>query len=219
MRIAELEGHENALQNIESQIREKRAIRDFSTVFELCQAALPHVEPVFRLRKRRGDTPLAPSLLAFSALWKYGPPLFEYRTLKHVYDFIASTRFLARHENNYLKSTELAIGAAQTARVLWNCLESNPGFRQRRIRADLGLDQERAVSILEIWESLGIIDRFQEHGSYRLYLRTNLTQEAPGVCLNCNSRVKGRKARLLQPVKCKRCGVKGYFFLPLENVT
>ena len=217
MRITDMEFHHSELERIEDQIKEKETLLDFSTVFALCQASFLHVEPAFKFRKKRGITPESPALRSFSVLWKYGPPLFEYDALQAARDFIASTRFLARHENNYLEPAEAAMAALETARVLWNCIESNPGFLQRSIRAELGLDQEQAVSIVELWERLAVVDRRPEQNSWRLYLRTVLTRDASGICMNCGLRVKGRKEILLKPVKCQRCSIASYFYLPAAD--
>jgi len=213
MKIAEMEACHDRFAVIEEEIARRLAGREFQTAFSLCEESFPHIVPAVKYRKRRGIEPEMPALLSFQVICKYAPPLFEHRVLESLFEFVKSTRLLARHENGYLKASETALEHEEIARLLWNHLEQRPGAWQRDIGRALGLSQEDAVPILETWEELGVIDREQEVNSYKLYLRTRLDSMVEGICQTCGVRGKGRKEAFFKPTACGKCGTQGYYHI------
>ena len=91
--------------------------------------------------------------------------------------------------------------------------KDNPAMLQRDLRTDLGVVQEDAVRIVELWEKLAVVDRQPEDRSYRLFFRTRLDTEIAGLCQNCGVRGKGRKELFFKPIKCQKCGKVGYYHI------
>jgi len=213
MRIAEMEAAHDQLMALEAKIAEMQSALEYPGVFQFCEASFPHIVPAIKFRKRRSITPETPQLRSFAALWIYGPPLFEHAVLESALAFVRSTRFLAKHENGYLQTAEAAVEREEAARILWNHLEREPGTLQKSIGPQLNLERDVAVSILDVWERLGVVVREREKKTYKLYLGTRLDEETEGICLFCGLRVKGHKVHLLKPVSCQRCKAEDYYHI------
>jgi hypothetical protein len=213
MKIAEMEAHHNAYADLEKRIATMVADRDFPEVFVACEESFQHIVPASQFRKKRGIRPEVPRLLSFTVTCKYAPAVFEHAAIESLLDFVRSTRLLARHENGYLRSVEAALAREEVARLLWNHLEREPGFLQRDIGNTLGLSQEAAVAVLEIWEELGLVARRSHEGSYALHLRGGLDSTATGMCHSCGVTGTARKELFLRPISCKRCGTEGYYLI------
>ena len=213
MRLAEMESHHDEYVALEGRIRTMVGDREFPAVFAVCVESFEHVVPTMKYRKQKGIEPETPTLLSFSVICKYAPPLFEHTAIDSLFSFVNSTRMLAKHENGYLQTIQTALEREESARVLWNHLEQQPGALQRDVSKDLGIPQETAMGILEVWEQLGVIVRKQEHNTYRLYFRTRFDAEVEGVCQTCGARGTGRKELFLKPVSCKECASEGYYHI------
>lgn len=213
MKKSEMEDHHDAHLAMENRIRTMSNSRQFPAVFSVCVESFPHIVPAIKFRKQTGISPETPSLLAFSIICKYAPPLFAHSFIEELLDFVKSTRLLAKHENDYLQATEAALQREAIARVVWKHIEQRPGALQRELSKMLEIDQHGAVEIVETWEQLGVITRQQEANSHRLYLRTRLDAEVEGVCPVCGVRGKGRQELFFKPVPCKRCGSEGYYHI------
>lgn len=213
MKIAELEAHYDAYADSERTIRAMVDNGEFPKVFSFCTMSFPHIVPAIKYRKKRGVTPEIPDFLAFTTILKYAPPLFEHVEIESLFDFVNSTRVLLKSEKNYLNLIEDARKRERLAHRLWNHLERHPGMHQRDISTELGVVQEDAVNIVELWNKLGILDRQPEARSYRLYFRTRLDAEVAGLCPNCGVRGKGRKELFFRSVTCQKCGSEGYYHI------
>lgn len=217
MKITELEAHHDAYSDSERTIRAMVDNRKFPAVFSACINAFPHVVPAIKYRKKRDIVPETPELTAFTTICKYAPPLFEHAAIETLLHFVESTRFLARHENDFLPSAKAALVREQLAQKLWNHLEKQPGMLQRDIRTELGVIQEEAVKIIELWDMLGIINRQSEARSYRLHFRTCLDAEVFGRCPNCDVRGKGLKELFFRSIPCQKCGTEGYYHIECNS--
>ena len=155
MKIADLEAHHDAYIDSEDTIRTMVANHDFPAVFSVCLESFPHIVPAINYCKKK-DVPLKTlDLLAITTICKYAPPLFEHAAIESLAEFIRSTRVLALSEKGYLCSVETARKREQLAHALWNRLEKEPGTLQCDICTALGVIQEDAVEIIELWEELG----------------------------------------------------------------
>jgi hypothetical protein len=217
MKIAELEGHHDAYADSERTIRAMVDNGEFPNVFSVCTASFLHILPAISYRKKRGITPETPDFWAFTTIWKYAPPLFEHTTIESLFEFVNSSRVLGQSEKHFLDSIEAARQREQLAHRLWNHLERHPGMLQRDIRTELGVAQEDAVKIVDLWEELGILDRQPEDKSYQLYFRTRLDTEVAGVCPSCGVRGKGRKELFFRSVMCQKCGMEGHYHIEYGN--
>jgi hypothetical protein len=217
VKIAELEAHHDAFTDSEQTICKMVEDSDFPRVFSICIESFPHIVPAIQFRKKRGVGPEITDYNAFTTIWKYAPPLFEHNVIELLFGFVSSSRVLVQSEKNFLNSIDAARQRLQLAHRLWNHLERHPGMQQRAIRAELGVVQEDAVNIVEMWEELGILDRHPENGSYRLFFRTRLDAEIAGVCPNCGVRGKGRKELFFRSSACLKCGVQGHYYIEYKN--
>ena len=213
MKISEMEVHHDQYLALEARIRAMVDSRKFPDVFSVCLASFPNIVPAIKYRKQRGIEPETPNLLAFSTICKCAPPLFEHTALESLAEFVKSERVLARHANDYVQDIEAALSQEEIARSLWDHLERQPGALQRDLCKELGIDQDTAVAIVELWEQLGVISRRQEDNSYRLYFRSRFDAEAEGVCPACGVRGKGCKELFFKPTSCKKCGAEGYYHI------
>jgi hypothetical protein len=217
MKIAELEAHHDAYVDSERTIKTMVGNGEFPAVFSVCIDSFPHIVPAINYRKKK-DIPLGTlSLLPITTICQYAPPLFEHDAIESLAKFVSSARVLALSEKGYLHSVEAARKRERLAHTLWNHLEKQPGTLQRDIRTVLGVIQEEAVEIIELWEELGVIDRQPKDESYRLYFRTQFNTEVEGLCQNCGVRGKGRKELFLKSVTCQKCGTLGYYHIDYRD--
>lgn len=213
MKIAEMEYHHDAFLASEQSIRAHVQARRFESVFSQCEDSLPHIVPAIRFRKKRDINPEVPSLRCINVVCKYAPLLFERDCLARVHDFITSNRALAKYDGDYLGKVEMAIEQQETARILWNGIAAKPGFLQRNIRKQLGLDRDTVVAILGVWEELGVVCRTKSRGSYRIDFPSRLDAVTDGCCPKCGIRGKARKELFLKPVTCRKCGFQGFYHI------
>jgi hypothetical protein len=217
MKIAELEAHHNAYVESEQTIRRMVYNHEFPAVFAVCIDVFPHLVPTINYWRKRDISPGRLDLLPIATICKYAPPLFEHSAIESLAKFVKSARVLASSERGYLSLIETARNREQLAHAIWNHLERQPGARQRDIRTELGVIQEYAVEIVELWEDLGVIEREPDDGTYRLFFRTQLDKEMDGVCQNCGVRGKGRKEAFLKPGACLKCGTLGYYHIEYRH--
>ena len=213
MRIAELEAHHVEYTALEMAISKMLHNGQFPAVFSVCEESLPHIVPAIKFRKKRDIHPETPSLLAFTVVCKYGPPLFEHAVIESFFDFAKSNGLIAKHESGFLKLVEAALEREEAARLLWNELYSNPGSLQRDFSRKLGFDHRSAVEILDVWEELGIITRKPRGNSHELYLRFSLDALTEGMCPACGVRARGRREFFFRSGPCKKCGNEGYYHI------
>jgi len=213
MKKADMENHHDEYTALEARISAMVGKRDFPAVFPVCVATFEHIVPAIKHRRQSGIEPEMPALLSFGVICDYAPLLFEHSILESLLAFVRSTRLLTRHENGYLERAESASKREETARVLWNHLEQNPGVLEQSISQQLGVSHDIVVEIVEVWGEFGIVVRKKEQGGDRLHLRSVLDAEVQGVCPNCGIRGTGRKELFFKPISCQKCGVVGYYHI------
>lgn len=213
MRIAELEAHHDEYLELETAISTMLRERQFPAVFSVCEKSLPHIVPAIKFRKKRDIHPETPNLLAFTVVYKYGPPLFEHAVIESFFDFAKSTRLIAKHEKGFLELVETALEREEAARLLWNELDLNPRSLQEDIGSKLGLDRRSTVEILEVWAELGIITREAKGNSYESFFRFSPDALTEGMCPACGVRARGRREAFYRPGSCKKCGNEGYYHI------
>ena len=211
VRIADMEAHHQEFVALEGTVGTMVRNREFPAVFSVCEASFQHVVPAINFRKKRDIKPETPDLLSFQVICEYAPALFEHAVLESLLDFVKSTRLLAKHENGYLQTVEVAMEQEEVARSIWNYLERHGECQVRDVRKDLGFRGRSAARIIEIWAELGIADREQEGDTHRLGFRTRLDMVVEGICHACGARGRGPKEAFLRPSCCQRCGTQGYY--------
>ena len=213
MKIAEMEDHHDEFLATEHTIQSMVADREFPAVFSVCEDSFPHIVPALKFRKKREIHPEWPELSSFRIICKYAPPLFEHEVLESLLDFVKTTRLLAKHENGYVESIGAALEAEKVARELWNHLDKVPGSLQQDIGKRLGVSQQTAVTIVDVWEELGVIRRDEENRGGGLHLQSRLDASVEGICPACGVRGKGPKSAFWKRIDCQRCGANGYYHI------
>lgn len=217
MKIAEMEAHHDQWADLDRTIKTMADQREFPEVFSACEASFRHIVPAIKYRTRKGIEPETPTLRAFDTVCKYGPPLFEHGVLQSLLEFVESTRFLARHEKGYLDQITTALQAEETARVVWNHLEGQPGALERQIRARAHAARETVADIIGVWERLGVVIRKPDMRGYRLHFRTRLGADAQGMCPACGVRGRGRVELFFKRTTCRNCGADVYYHIDYPN--
>jgi len=213
MRIAEMESHHSAYLELEARISSMVRNTEFPDVFSACETSFEHIVGAINYRKRREIEPAVFSPMAFSVIYEYAPALFEHATIESFFNFVKTTRVIARHENDYLQWAVVAFECEDIARSLWNYLEQHPGALQQEMSSELGIDEEIWITIVTIWEKLGLISRKPDNGSDRWHLQIRLNETAEGMCQTCGIHGKGRKELFFKPISCRNCGAEDYYHL------
>ncbi len=213
MKIAELEEHHDKFTDLQTTISTMVRDRQFPTVFSACEESLPHIVPAIQFRRKRSIHPEMPTLLAFSVVCKYGPPLFEHAAIESFLEFAKSNRLIAKHANGFVEQVEAALEREETARLLWNELDSNAVSPQGSISNKPGFDHRSDVAILEVWEELGIISREAKGYGYESSLRFSPDALTEGMCSTCGVHARGRRDAFYRPGTCKKCGNEGYYHI------
>jgi hypothetical protein len=213
MRKAELEDHYEAYTRQEGEIRDMVAQRQFPAVFGVCKDSFPHMVPAIQYRRRERIEPQTPKFLAFEVICKYAPALFEHEVLDALLEFVRSVRILASADAGYLQMAETAAEREETARLLWNHLEQEPGASQRDIGKVIGHNRTDIEQILDVWDPLGVVARSADGNADCLWLRSHLSNEVDGLCHTCGVRGRGRKESFLKSVRCQRCGAEGFYHI------
>lgn len=213
MRIAEMEQHHDQYMALEARIRTMEVNHEFPRVFAVCEASFPHLVPALSFRKKRGIEPETPEFLSLLVICRYAPVLFEHEILESAAAFVKSTRVLAKHDSDYERMIQAALEREEAARVLWDCLEEQPGVLERDVHERLGIPRDRVLAVVERWEHLGIVVRAPKHDGLRLFLQSRLDAETEGVCPACGVRGKGRKELFFKPMPCRKCGAEGYYHI------
>ena len=193
--------------------------RQFPGVFSICTGSFVHVVPALKHRKLAGMSPVSPDFLAFQVICRYAPALFEHLALESLREFVAGTRLLARHENSYLDASDAALAREESARSIWDCIESQPGILQGDLERSLSIPENTVLAVLDVWHELGIVVREPEHNDSRVSLRTCLESDIVGVCHHCGVQGKGRKEAFLRSVMCQKCGNAGYYHIRYDDST
>jgi hypothetical protein len=247
MKISEMEYHHGEYTSLESKINRMLENREFPAIFSVCVESFPHIVPAIQYRKKREIEPEMPEWLAFKVICKYAPPLFEHTFIETLFEFVKSTRLLAKHENGYLNAIESALELESNAQSIWSQIERQQGISIKDLENEykdfpsMTIDLEdiarsiwsqikqqnhynehkdfpnMTVYIVNIWEQLGIISRKQEINNSRIYFRSPLNEEVEGVCLNCGLHAKDHKDLFFRPIVCQKCGIVGYYHIRYPN--
>jgi hypothetical protein len=217
MRKAEMEAHHDAYTAKEGDIRAMLADRNFAAVFRVCTDSFSHIVPAIQYRRREGIEPQTPKFLAFEAICKYAPPLFEHAVLDALSQYVASERVLTKAETGYLSMVQAAVEREEAARMLWNHLELQPGTPQRGIATILGCDGAEIDDIVSVWADLGVMTREAADGLHHLFLCPALNVEVDGLCPMCGVRGRGRKESFFKSVRCQKCGAEGFYHISFPD--
>jgi hypothetical protein len=154
------------------------------------------------------------SIEAIDCVLEYAPLLFDFERLNVLEQMIKSCKRIERNTNERIDDRlSKARRIMSQAHKLWNYLELNPQTRQDQLAKNIGGDQGEWRNIVETWEKMGLLLRYQEGGSYRLNLQTRMGALTRGKCIQCGSCQEAPKAILLEPTKCPDCGAKVYFVI------
>ena len=213
MKIAELEADHVACIDAERSIRAMVENREFPAVFSVCVESFPHIVPAIQFRKKREMTPEIPTLLAFTTICRYAPLLFEHAAIESLFEFIKSNRLLAQHENNYLSAIEAARNRENVAHALWNHLETQPGAPARDLGTQLGVTQEDAVKIIDLWEELGRSTGSKKPARFAFFSERGWIQRWRGCATDAVFAAADARRYSLGPLNAEKCGAEGCYCL------
>lgn len=213
MKISEMEYHHGEYTSLEGKINKMLENREFPAIFSICVESFPHIVPAIQYRKKREINPETPEWSAFDIICTYAPPLFEHAIIESLFQFVQSTRLLAKHDNNYLQAVETAIAYEEVARVFWNSIEHKPNQLQKDICNTLGDNRSTVLEIIDVWERCGVIVCKRDGIDSRVMLRTRFDNPVEGRCYKCGVWEKGYLERFLAPICCKSCGAEGYYHI------
>jgi hypothetical protein len=213
MKISEMEYHHDEYTSLEDKIKNMLDNREFPAIFSVCVDSFSHVLPAIQYRKKREIMPETPDWSAFDVICKYAPLLFEHAVITSLFEFVKSTRLLAKHEKGYLQIIETAIEREEIARVLWNFINQRSNVLQKDICRNLEYNKQTIAGIIDIWEELKVVIRNDKDVDPKIRLRTRLDEIVEGICHNCGVQGKGRKELLFKSILCQKCGAEGYYYI------
>lgn len=139
-------------------------------------------------------------------LLKYAPILFCSDVLQMLAELLKSHKRIVK---SIVKDLAEALNQADAlmwdAHRLWAHLQQNNSTNEDRLRTDLGGNQNRWRDIAKQWESMGIVQRTPQGGSYQLSFFTQLTKVVPGKCPSCGATGKAAMGRFLEELCCPKC--------------
>lgn len=206
MKIAEMEEHHRAYEELEAAVRNAVKHRAFEETFQHSRRCWEHIDGALQFRKKRNIQPVLPPLASITEPCRYAPVLFEHDLLLDVEQFVRGTRPLAKcQERDFPGEVAQALEREQIAWKLWNHIEEHPGCWQWEFRSHLGVEQGTAVQIVENWEEMGIVRRQKDGHSFHVSMSTQLESSVTGICPRCGARVTARKRVLFQLSACPAC--------------
>jgi hypothetical protein len=213
MKISEMEYHHGEYTSLEGKIKKMQDNREFPAIFSVCIETFPHIVPAIQYRKKREIEPEMPDWSAFDIICTYAPPLFEHAAIESLFEFVKSTRVLAKHDIGFFQAVETAIEHEEIARVLWHSIDQQPNALQKDIAGSLEYNQQTCVKIIDTWEELGVIIRNNEDFDSKIRLRSRLDEVVEGRCHNCGVQGKGRKELFYKSISCQKCGYDSYYYI------
>ena len=212
-----MEYHHNQYMSLEGKVKAMLDKQEFPAIFSVCVESFPHIVPAIQYRKKREITPETPDWSACDVICQYAPPLFEHAVIESLFEFVKSTRMLAKQDNVFLQTIDIAFEAEKVARVLWTHIEKQPGISQELMCKTLGFNPQTTINIIDIWELLGIINRRDDNDDERIAFSSRLDDEVSGVCQNCGVLVNGCKELFYRSFLCQQCGIEGYYHIKYSN--
>jgi hypothetical protein len=177
-------------------------------------AACDYVDGMMQFERRFEKRPEREDVETIHYVLRYAPLVFDLTSLATLSDLLKTQKRIDKNTAaDFAKEVEDAFALMWDAHRLWSFLESEGVAAQDKLRVNLGGDQERWRYIAEIWEQMGLVSRLPECNSYRIALRTRITDEVRGKCRQCGATGKAAMGRFLEDITCPRCKLTATFVI------
>lgn len=208
-----MELHRQAYEALLAQARTAQKAGLYRKAVDLALAAWEHVDGMMRYGQKYEQKDFS-SIAAIDFVLRYAPLLLDMRSLDELESLLRQCKRIER-ETAVCLADELASARARVweNHRLWDHLEQHPDCRQDELRQVLGGDQEQWRRSAEAWESMGLVRRTPEGGSYRLVLSTRMGEVIRAKCPSCGNVTEGTKAVFLEEVPCSHCRAKALFVM------
>ncbi len=192
--------------------------RDYHGALGLAVAAWEYVDGMMQFERRFEDKSERNRLECVDYVLRYAPLLFEVQTLNTLSALLRTQKRVDKNTAADLAANlEIAYSLMKEAHRLWDHLERNVQVDQDRLRDSLGGDQDRWRWLAEKWESMGLVLRVPNRGSYKLSLLTRMESEVRAKCSICGVVAKAAKGRFWEQITCPKCKATVYFVILLPD--
>lgn len=190
-------------------VREARAAEaagHFAKAVRTAASAWEHLEGMMKYRRKYEEVDFR-SVPCIDIVLRYAPLVLDHEVLGRLAELLRTRKSIDRHASDDLSQrVEAAKALMRAAHRLWDHVDKHGDFVQSRLRGTLGGDQDQWRWIAERWESMGLLRREKERGSYRLRHVTNLDESVTATCFECGTASAARKGDFLIPYPCAKCG-------------
>ena len=194
--------YDQAMHHAHAAVRSGYYVRAIAFAIE----AWNYVDRMMQYEKKYEDATFK-SVPCVDIVLKYAPLVFDIEALDKLSELLKERKTVERLTSDDLgERLRVARGYLRSSYRLWDYIERHPGVMQSDLREQLGGEQDEWRLIAERWESMGLLRRVPEVGSYRLFAVTNMHQRSEGMCPKCGLIEIGRKGDLLAERNCPGCG-------------
>ncbi|MEX2119396.1 MAG: hypothetical protein WD847_07365 [Pirellulales bacterium] len=180
---------------------------------ELAVSSWDHIDGMMRYERKYADKQFV-SIEGIEVVLRYAPLLFDFDSLNGLEALLRSQRRIEKNTSGGLADKlSKARGLMWDAHRLWVHLEEHVEVRQDELRRALQGDQERWRAVAEAWDTMELIRRTPEGGSYRLSLITRMDERVLAKCSSCGVVAKASKIKFLGAVECPKCGATAMFVI------
>jgi hypothetical protein len=218
MKKSEMETHHAEYYALMAEAESAERTGMFRVGVEKALSAFQHIDGMMQYERKYEEREFG-SVGAIDMVLRYSPLLFYFEQLDTLEALLGEYRRIERDTE-----ADLAAKVAEArARMwdnhrLWEHLEANPQTRQDELRRVLGGDQDYWRSVAEAWETMGLLQRIPEGGSYRLALSTRMGEVIWAKCPGCGKVAEAPKAMVLEEIECPECNSLGLFVILSRQV-
>lgn len=200
-----------------AQVEEMRKAHkrgDYERAVGFAASAWDNVDGMIQFERRFENRSERNSLPCVDYALLYAPLLFDVQTLDTLSILLRTQK---RVDKDTVADLAARLDGAYTlmkeAHRLWDHLERHERAEQAALRNELGGEQERWRWLAEKWESMGLVKRFPNRGSYLLSLSTRMESKVKAKCFACGVIAKAPKARFWEKNTCPKCNSVVYFVI------
>lgn len=215
MTKAEMQEHQTEFDALAEKARTALQAKRFDQALQAAVASLKHIDGMMQFEKKYEFRTFA-SVETIDLILNYAPLVFDTDCLDQLGYLFKSQKRVDRDATDDLgQRLAQARASVWAAYRLWDHIERNPSCRQDELRRYLSGDQDDWRRIAERWDSMELLSRSAEGGSYRLKLR-GLDQSVIGKCTMCGATTEMAKTTCLADGKCTLCGEQVTFVMVSE---
>jgi hypothetical protein len=213
MTKAEMERHRDQYRLWVSKAQASAQQRFYREAVELAVSSFGSVDGMMQYERKYGGTESV-YVEAIDIVLRYAPPLFHFQSLDSLDSLLKNQRRIERNASGDVpERLREARALMWDAHRLWCHLERHSDCRQDELFGVLGGHRDRWRSIAEAWDSIGLIRRAPDGGSFSLSLYTRMDEVVPGKCPSCGVVGKAPKTKLLEEHHRPKCHASVYFVL------